>query len=156
MTTNRTPLRRSPLPKITLRAVEIFTAMERARARRRRPDIGCRVNPDTGMCKASDDNCRACSEWWRLHNGLHTELGMKPWQWPALPECPFPPRSALAKTWQPDPEQQALWEALDAARRASAEQNIVLNGNNTQAEAARVQPAQEEGPAPEDTRPVQS
>jgi hypothetical protein len=118
--TKRIPLARQTTPaRITSRAVEIFTAMERARASRRRDDIGCRVNAATGMCKSSDPGCRACAERWRLHGALHSELGMKPWQWPALPQNPYPPSSAAAKLWQPDPEALALWEALAAARDAA-------------------------------------
>jgi hypothetical protein len=119
--TRRRPLSRRPTVQITPRAVAIFSLMEQAR--RRRGGKGCRTNAATGLCKTADETCRACAQWWELHSALHAELGQRPWRWPALPLCPFPPNSAQAKAWRPDdPEALALWQALDAAGRAAEQQ----------------------------------
>jgi hypothetical protein len=103
--TKRTPIHRSPLPQITPVAVRLFEAMKRCR---------CTCNPDPEVF----DDCRGCQKWWRLHNGLHDELGCRPWQWPCVedPNVPVDDPDTPAD-WQPDLEAQALWNALEAAAR---------------------------------------
>jgi hypothetical protein len=111
--TKRTPIARQPAPsQVTPRALALFTELERA-ARARNGD-GCSITRH-GLCAA---DCPACEAWYDRHAELHVELRLKPWQWPCLPLCPFPPGSAEAREWQPGGEQQALWEMLYAARKA--------------------------------------
>jgi hypothetical protein len=115
--TRRTPLtRRSTQPQITSRAIELFEQLERAtRARRRATD--CTLT-EQGLCTSK---CHACRRWFDLHAELHTELRLRPWVWPCLGRCPFPPGTPPAGAWRPGYEQQALWEMLDEARRHAAD-----------------------------------
>ena len=69
-----------------------------------------------GYCSAE---CAACRTWYDLHNKLHEELRLKPWQWLCLPRNPYPPGTAASRNWRADPdgEKQALWQLLGEARR---------------------------------------
>src|SRR5262245_59547049 len=112
----RTPLYRSTVePRITPPALEIFAEIERARKSRRRA-LDCRVRSAAGYC---DTSCNACRRWYDLHKQLHTALGLPVWIWPCVPRCPFPPGSDGARAWRPDGDQQALWDLLNEARRAT-------------------------------------
>jgi hypothetical protein len=114
--TKRTPIaRRETHPHITPHAVELFGELERARRARRR-DIHCTLS-QYGRCSTK---CPACQTWYELHNQLHVELRLKPWVWPCVPRNPYPPNSPEARAWRSNPEQQELWDQLDAARRAPA------------------------------------
>ena len=66
-----------------------------------------------------DRPCVACEEWQRAHNVLHDELGLKPWEWPAVehPEsvCPYPAGSPAAAQWQRDERGVALYRELEEA-----------------------------------------
>jgi hypothetical protein len=115
VTTNRTPIQRPAQTIISPKALELFAELERAR-RARLHDDGCEVR-ESGMCKCE---CVACERWWSAYNELHEELGLDPWQWPAIPQCPFPPGSPAARDWRPDAESQALYDLLKEARRAAA------------------------------------
>jgi hypothetical protein len=113
--TRRTPIaRRSTEPQITPTAIELFKQIERA-GRARKKTVGCTIAETSGYCTAE---CRACRQWYDLHTELHAELRFKPWVWPCLPRNPYPPNSAAAAAWRPGSDQQALWDQLDAARRA--------------------------------------
>lgn len=88
MTTNRTPIGRPPISRITPRAVELFKQMQ--------------ALPDG-------------DEWWRLHSELHRELQLKLWEWPAIeaPDQPnFYPESTAGGQWHP--EAQRLYRELEA------------------------------------------
>ena len=55
--------------RITLRAVEIFRQMQ----------------PLETRCECTEtQECDACDQWWKLHGRLSKELGLKPWQFPAI------------------------------------------------------------------------
>jgi hypothetical protein len=58
-------------------------------------------------------------QWWELHNQLHDELGLKPWEWPAVENpgsaCVYPKGSQAAKDWQPNERGRELWQQLEAA-----------------------------------------
>src|SRR4051812_949720 len=112
--TRRTPLARSPGMQITAEAVRLFTELERARRARRR-GVDC-TQSEQGLCTTA---CRACRLWSDLHNQLHIELSLRPWQWPCIPRNPYPPGSAGAREWRPGTEQAELWGALNDARRAA-------------------------------------
>jgi len=114
--TARTPIaRRAAQPQVSPRAIELFAAMEKARRARRR--AGCNVGDLSGYCRGT---CSVCRQWLDLHDHLHRELRLKPWQWPCVPRNPYPPGSAAAQTWRADGEQQALWDLLhDAAVEAA-------------------------------------
>ena len=100
--------------------------------RRRRHQL--RSHPICAFCEAiADDSgsgsghcageCQPCREWYRLHNEIHVELNLKPWEWPCLPRNPYPPGSPKSRKWRPrDPGSQplALWAQLNeaAARRS--------------------------------------
>jgi hypothetical protein len=76
-------------------------------------------------CSCPDYSCTACKQWWVEHRNLHRELGLTPWQYPAVEApgtpCPFPPDSPAARDWQPDYEAEARWGQLfQAARSARA------------------------------------
>jgi hypothetical protein len=115
MTTNRTPIERPTLTTISLRAIELFGELERAR-RARKNATDCKLGGPQDFCKAE---CRACRLWWDAHAALHTELGLEPWNWPALPHCPLPPGSGRARAWRPGTEQKKLYDLLREARRAA-------------------------------------
>jgi hypothetical protein len=78
MTTNRTPINRPPITRITPKAVNLFRRMQEVK-------------------DGSD-------EWWELHAKLHDELQLKPWEWPAI-EHPNAesdlPDSAAGAQWFP-------------------------------------------------------
>jgi hypothetical protein len=112
--TRRIPLhRQAAQPQITLRAVELFTQMERARRARKRA-VGCTITKH-GLCTG---DCRTCRAFDDLDDQLHRELKLRPWQWPALPYNPYPPNSPEARAWRPGGERQARWEALNEARQS--------------------------------------
>jgi hypothetical protein len=114
--TRRVPIARQVVQSsVTPRASELFTELERV-GRSRKRAVGCTIT-EHGLCTA---DCLACQRWSDLHAALHTELRLRPWQWPCLGRNPYPPNSSEADAWRPSSEQQALWEALDAARRAPA------------------------------------
>ena len=113
--TKRIPLARvSAGPPLTSRALELFRAVkeaEQARAHR----VGCTVNTFSGYCNA---DCPACSSWSTAVMALHHELALRPWHIHCLPFNPYPPGSAAAALWEPDPEEQARYDQLDAALAA--------------------------------------
>jgi hypothetical protein len=115
MTTNRTPIQRPALTMITPHAIELFAELERSR-RARRHAVDCTIS-EQGLCKSE---CRACRQWWDLHNELHVELRLKPWQWPCIPKNPYPPGSPGAREWRPGTEQEELRDLLNEARREAA------------------------------------
>jgi hypothetical protein len=85
--------------------------------RRQRRAATC-IDGDSPVGYCSSE-CAACRTWYDLHNKLHEELGLKPWEWLCLPRNPYPPGTAASRNWRPDPdgEEQALWQLLDEARR---------------------------------------
>jgi len=112
--TKRIPIARQPSLQISPRALQLFEQLKQAQARRRA--ASCIIgNSPAGYCSGE---CAACRRWYDLDDALHTELGLKPWQW-GLPRNPFPPRSPASRHWRPDPdgEDQALWERLDESLR---------------------------------------
>jgi hypothetical protein len=119
MTTNRTPLRRPGLPQVSARAIELFEQLERARRARRR-STDCTLSGPQDYCSG---RCRACQQWWDLHDELHRELKLRPWQWPCVPSNPHPPGTKRSRDWDcaagEGDEQQALWDLLDSARRSA-------------------------------------
>ena len=114
--TKRIPIARQATPQqLTPHAIELFAELERARrARQRSVMVDCTITKH-GHCTG---DCRLCQRWDDLHDQIHRELKLRPWQWPCLPCNPFPPNSARARAWRPGGEQQALYEVLDAARRS--------------------------------------
>jgi hypothetical protein len=81
--TRRTPISRiGTLLQITSRALELFEATEKGRRKRRA--AGCVVGV-YGQCRME---CGACQTWAAAHSELHSELRLRPWQWPCLPICP--------------------------------------------------------------------
>jgi len=112
--TKRIPIARQPSLQISPRALQLFEQLKQAQARRRA--ASCIIgNSPAGYCSAS---CPACRTWFDLHDALHTELGLRPWQL-GLPRNPYPPGTAASRNWRPDPdgEEQALWQLLNEARR---------------------------------------
>jgi len=79
MPTKRTPKQPKRVLRISSYAVELFRQMEAL------PECSCVVGPEYWQVKT----CKSCDDWWKLHKSLHTELKMKPWQWPAY-EYPDP------------------------------------------------------------------
>jgi hypothetical protein len=111
--TRRTPINRQAVqPLITPLALALFERARRARGRAEDCAIG-----ESGLCTTRCDACRAWSD---AHDALHRELGLRPWAWPCVPRCPFPPNSPEAQAWRPSADQRTLWEALDEARRRPA------------------------------------
>jgi hypothetical protein len=114
MTTNRTPIARLGHPlQISPRALSLFTATERARRKRRA--AACIAN-EYGLCRME---CGACQAWQNAHSELCIELRLKPWQFPALPICPYPPGSSASRDWEPSGLELALWQTLERARRGT-------------------------------------
>lgn len=116
--TKRIPIARRPGLQISPQAVKLFEALERARHQRRAASCIVGDSP-AGYCSA---DCAACRSWYALHNELHVELGLKPWQWLCLPRNPYPPGSSKSRKWRPeDPgsEPLALWRLLDEASAAN-------------------------------------
>jgi hypothetical protein len=89
MPTNRTPINRPPTTRITPEAVEIFRQMRETR-------------------DGSD-------QWWSLHVKLHIELGLRPWEWPAIEhpdnKCDYLAGSGGARWF---PQAQQLYRELAA------------------------------------------
>jgi hypothetical protein len=111
--TRRTPLFRQATPQqLTPRAIKLFVELERARRARKHVD-DCTVTKH-GLCTG---DCAACLKWDDLHDQIHRELKLRPWEWPCLPYCPYPPNSPAAMAWRPGGSQRALYEVLDEARR---------------------------------------
>jgi hypothetical protein len=112
--TRRVPLhRQTARPQITLRAIELFTQMERARRARKRA-VGCTITRH-GYCTG---DCRACCAWDDAHAELCTELRLPPWRWPCIGYNPYPPNSPEARAWRPGGHQRELEEALNEARQS--------------------------------------
>jgi len=72
MTTNRTPIQRPAATPITDRALDLFEAMGR---------LKCSCPPPRPL---AGEPCPGCRQWFDLHDLLHTELKLKPWQWPCV------------------------------------------------------------------------
>jgi len=70
-------------------------------------------------CDCQDGSCKACRAWWDEHRVLHAELGLRPWEYPAVEwpgsECPYPPNSPAAERWEPDLAAQSRWAQLERA-----------------------------------------
>jgi hypothetical protein len=113
--TRRTPINRQAVQaSITPAAVEIFRLLERAkRARKRATD--CTLNK-YNLCSGQ---CRACCDWWNAHDALHSEMKLRPWVWPCVPRCPYPPNTPPARAWRPSVGQQELYAALVEASHAA-------------------------------------
>ena len=116
--TKRTPIVRTTRLQPSARALELFDQLEKARRQRRAATCFIGDSP-AGYCSCE---CAACRTWYDLHNKLHEELGLKPWQWLCLPRNPYPPGSPMSRKWRPHPdsEQQALWQLLDEAKHCVA------------------------------------
>jgi hypothetical protein len=139
MTTNRTPIERPVLAKISPRAIELFAELERARRARRHAE-DCTVG-EQGFCRT--DRCGACRRWWDVHGDVHEELGLYPWQWPCLPRNPYPPGSPKARDWRPAAEQEELQNLLKQARRAA----VVATASSAQEEGTDAESVVDEGPS---------
>jgi hypothetical protein len=115
--TKRIPIARPPSLQVSPRAIELFEAL--GRTRKQRNAVDCIPDDGSGYCSTK---CKGCRDWYDLHAALHDELGLKPWQWLALPRNPYPPGSPQARRWRAhsDSEQSVRWRLLDAASRASA------------------------------------
>jgi hypothetical protein len=113
--TRRTPIARRAALQITARAIALFEQLERVRRQRRGSTCVVRDNP-SGYCTAE---CQACESWFDLMDALHSELGLRPWFWPCLPQNPYPPGTPASRDWRPGGNQLKLWQALDQARRAA-------------------------------------
>jgi hypothetical protein len=113
--TKRTPIVRTTRLQPSARALELFDQLEKARRQRRAATCIIGDSP-AGYCSSE---CAACRTWYDLHNKLHEELGLKPWEWLCLPRNPYPPGTAASRNWRADPdgEEQAPWQLLDEARR---------------------------------------
>ena len=113
--TKRIPIARQPTLQPSPRAIALFEQLERARRQRRAATCIIGHSP-AGYCSSE---CAACRTWYDLHDELHKELGLKPWQWLCLPRNPYPPGTAASRNWRADPdgEKQALWQLLGEARR---------------------------------------
>jgi hypothetical protein len=113
--TKRVPIKHATRLQVSLRAIELFEAMEQAT--RQRNALSCN-NDDSGSgsgyCRA---DCDACNRWYDAMGDLHDELGLKPWQWPVIARNPFCPGTARSQAWCMDAESQALWELLNAASK---------------------------------------
>ena len=72
MTTNRTPIKRPAATLITGRALDLFEAMGKLR---------CTCPPPEPL---RGEPCPGCKEWFGLHELLHSELKLRPWQWPCV------------------------------------------------------------------------
>jgi hypothetical protein len=120
--TRRVPLERlTNTPIITTRAIELFGRMEQCQ-RARRGAAGCTLD-DTGYCL---EECKPCAAWRDLHNALHQELGLRPWEWPAVAHNPYPPGTPEARAWareiaRSDWRADKLYSVLRAASRVAAE-----------------------------------
>jgi hypothetical protein len=108
MTTKRVPISRKSKTQITAKAIAAFCEMQRLES-----ICSCE---EVAWPKARD-LCVACTAWWAHHSILVDELGLRPWQWPAVenPDAPdpYPAGSLAAQQWQPDHE--ARYRALERA-----------------------------------------
>jgi hypothetical protein len=117
--TKRVPVTRSPIPQITLKAVELFDGMR-----------GCRCT-----CPPIDwegkywgrQQCPGCKRWWELQNQLCDELCCKPWEYPCVEDPrtqnPYPRGMPAHQSWQPNHRAQEMWRTLaDASREAKREE----------------------------------
>ena len=132
--TRRVPISRQATVQISPRAIALFEATEKARLRRRA--ASCIAN-EYGVCRME---CAPCRAWGDAHNELHLELRARPWQWPLLPVCPYPPGSAKAKGWEPSGDELLLWQELERARRAALAEPADAS---TRSESSLVTPATE-------------
>jgi hypothetical protein len=113
--TKRTPIARAATQQISPRALALFERTEVARGQ------GCAatcVANEYGVCRM--EGCPPCEDWGNAHSELHAELHLKPWFWPCLPLCPFPPGSAKFQGWRPSKAEWDLWQTLEKARRVAA------------------------------------
>jgi hypothetical protein len=115
VTTNRTPIQRPALTMISAQTLKLFAELERAR-RARSAAVDCTIS-EYGLCTT---DCRACRRWFDLHDQLHIELRLNPWQWPCLPRNPYPPGSPKARDWRPGTEAAGLWGLLNEALKEAA------------------------------------
>ena len=99
MTTKRTPIKRPHRPKITPKAITIFRSMQQ---------LVCTCPPPTAGGVPTE--CPGCAEWLRLHNVLHRELNLRPWQFPCI---------AVPGTEGATADQIALYRELEAAARGA-------------------------------------
>jgi hypothetical protein len=80
----------------------------------------------TCNCEDGLGKCDACMAWWHWHRILHAELGLRPWQYPAIEKpgtaSPFPAGSEADQGWSPDFTAQDRWRALRRAAREAAKQ----------------------------------
>jgi hypothetical protein len=72
MTTNRVPISRPQVAQITDEAVRLFVAMGKLR---------CSCPPPAPTWQQP---CPGCAQWCDLHEALHDELQLPPWEWPAV------------------------------------------------------------------------
>jgi hypothetical protein len=100
--TRRTPISRPPVAQVTARGVELFTAMGKLRCTCPSP------RPPT------QGPCPGCEQWYDLHDALHTELKLPPWQWPCVARQS--PKRAGSTCWNDDIA--ARMAALKAAAKA--------------------------------------
>jgi hypothetical protein len=112
--TKRTPIARQANLQVTPHALALFAATEKASRQRRA--ASCVANL-YGYCSME---CGACQDWANAHSEIHSELALRPWQWPALPICPHPPGSPAARAWRASGPELALQLALEQARRDAA------------------------------------
>jgi hypothetical protein len=112
--TKRTPIGRKASLQISARALQLFEQVERARRRRRAATCEIGVY---GQCVMT---CAPCRAWLDAHDELHQELGLRPWEYPCLPVCPFPPGSVKAKGWERSGPELELWQRLEIERRRVA------------------------------------
>jgi hypothetical protein len=74
--TKRIPIARQPSLQFSPRAIELFVKLERAR--KQRNALGCIAGDSGSGSGYCSTKCRACRDWYDLHNELHGELGLKP------------------------------------------------------------------------------
>jgi hypothetical protein len=69
--TRRTPIGREPTQQITRRAALLWRDM-------------CRLRCTCPKSKPVTRECANCEHSYGLHDKLHTELALRPWQWPCV------------------------------------------------------------------------
>jgi hypothetical protein len=112
MSTRRTPISRTPSPRISPAAIRLFDHMRR---------------------------CSDGERWWRLHSDLVDELGTKPWQWPCI-QAPNTQSSYIG--WKPNLEAQERWKMLaKASREAKREEREARRARAATAPTAPPEPA---------------
>jgi hypothetical protein len=106
--TNRTPIARPAATMITARAIDLYESMSRLRCSCPSPKP-----PTQGPCPS-------CEAWYDLHDLLHTELNLAPWQWPCVARQS--PKRAGSPCWNEDiaARMTMLREAAKARRTAGA------------------------------------